>query len=83
VKKALPGYKRQGFSVESRAIAFGFKLLSDCHSEEQSDEESRCMQLNHSLGRDSSLPLVAQNDRFDGAHFKCDCPMLKERIVAN
>jgi len=25
-----------------RAIAFGFKFLSDCHSEEQSDEESRC-----------------------------------------
>jgi pimeloyl-CoA synthetase len=51
---------RMGTSVHSyRAIAFGFK----CHSEEQSDEESRCMRLNHSLGRDSSLPLVAQNDR--------------------
>ena len=29
-----------------RAIAFIFKLASNCHSEERSDEESRCMRLN-------------------------------------
>jgi len=38
--------KGGALSLSNRAIAFIFKLASNCHSEERSDEESRCMRLN-------------------------------------